>query len=470
MSGESPRQIIGSPPRAWGQPPIVPYAERETRFTPTGVGTTRAASPPPPSPSVHPHGRGDNHEFALEYIVELGSPPRAWGQPPRAGCRARLPRFTPTGVGTTVATGGRPIWNAVHPHGRGDNQHRSDQFRAAIGSPPRAWGQPDTGWHPHYHVRFTPTGVGTTRSSFPSGHRGPVHPHGRGDNIKLSSEVGDFVGSPPRAWGQRHPPHLPLPPNRFTPTGVGTTPFPTQPCQLQTVHPHGRGDNELDGQADAVVRGSPPRAWGQRERGVRPLQAERFTPTGVGTTSWAWSSSGSRSVHPHGRGDNPIVTTVPAAPRGSPPRAWGQPWSPAPPRPSGRFTPTGVGTTGRRGGSIGSPPVHPHGRGDNWLPFFVSADYPGSPPRAWGQPPADAAAPDPVRFTPTGVGTTPRAADRGTPWTVHPHGRGDNDLPLDRSPWAIGSPPRAWGQRTAPRGWNGPWRFTPTGVGTTAWR
>ncbi|SPD75239.1 hypothetical protein PITCH_A50041 [uncultured Desulfobacterium sp.] len=30
----------------------------------------------------------------------------------------------------------------------------------------------------------------------------PVHPHVRGDNIKLILELGDSAGSPPRAWGQ----------------------------------------------------------------------------------------------------------------------------------------------------------------------------------------------------------------------------------------------------------------------------
>ena len=49
----------------------------------------------------------------------------------------------------------------------------------------------------------------------------------------------------------------------FTPTGVGTI---ERRCGVETramVHPHGRGDNELDYYPYAVIDGSPPRAWGQ---------------------------------------------------------------------------------------------------------------------------------------------------------------------------------------------------------------
>ena len=34
-------------------------------------------------------------------------------------------------------------------------------------------------------------------------HPSAVHPHGRGDNLKARLAGETFVGSPPRAWGQR---------------------------------------------------------------------------------------------------------------------------------------------------------------------------------------------------------------------------------------------------------------------------
>ena len=52
--------------------------------------------------AVHPHGRGDNSLGVLLLLSET--------------------RFTPTGVGTTQPTISVLGCLAVHPHGRGDNE------------------------------------------------------------------------------------------------------------------------------------------------------------------------------------------------------------------------------------------------------------------------------------------------------------------------------------------------------------
>jgi len=172
-----------------------------------------------------------------------GSPPRAWGQsrPERRVSLAR--RFTPTGVGTINTATGCGQSTAVHPHGRGDNTIALVVNALQRGSPPRAWGQSRTGRARQMLRRFTPTGVGTMCSGRHGGCSGPVHPHGRGDNVRSRVTTRDVIGSPPRAWGQ-------------------CPPGPRNRGGLQ-VHPHGRGDN------------APP---------VRGTGGDfRFTPTGVGT-------------------------------------------------------------------------------------------------------------------------------------------------------------------------------------------
>ena len=136
----------GSPPRAWGQCRVCLLDRVARRFTPTGVGTIpdvdRAArfwngSPPRAwgqlrqhvdaggSALVHPHGRGDNdNRVQSAYAC-------SW--------------FTPTGVGT-IPNG----WSrATDPHG----------------SPPRAWGQLLLLVTNQPRKRFTPTGVGTILAS-----------------------------------------------------------------------------------------------------------------------------------------------------------------------------------------------------------------------------------------------------------------------------------------------------------------
>jgi len=92
------------------------------------------------------------------------------------------------------------------------------------------------------------------------------------------------------------------------------------------VHPHGRGDNWAITGPWYEGDGSPPRAWGQCQRTHAPPLSDRFTPTGVGTISKSGGSQISLTVHPHGRGDNAYQSGE---------MTWDT-----------RFTPTGVGTIG----------------------------------------------------------------------------------------------------------------------------
>ncbi len=153
------------------------------------------------------------------------------------------------------------------------------------------------------------------------------------------------TGSPPRAWGQRRHPERRSAGARFTPTGVGTTSRPQDCPYMWAVHPHGRGDNIDANSCRSSSIGSPPRAWGQLVGFRWFLFALRFTPTGVGTTCRFDSWPEAPSVHPHGRGDNMIISVAPTCSCGSPPRAWGQHSRFVPFGPFFRFTPTGVGTT-----------------------------------------------------------------------------------------------------------------------------
>ena len=192
---------------------------------------------------VHPHGRGDNYMLARQKAIVDGSPPRAWGQWSQVSDDEVLARFTPTGVGTINRHLPRHETHTVHPHGRGDNPYQRNAFVAAIGSPPRAWGQYRRRRLRAERGRFTPTGVGTIAV-----------------NAAWNARP---AGSPPRAWGQSGLERPKARKGRFTPTGVGTISWDNGRLIYQAVHPHGRGDNKSVVFEIANARGSPPRAWGQ---------------------------------------------------------------------------------------------------------------------------------------------------------------------------------------------------------------
>ncbi len=259
--------VYGSPPRAWGQ-----------LSNACAVGFVRGGSPPrawgqltdagimPASRKVHPHGRGDNSVRRRWRMIICGSPPRAWGQRGVGQRFERCLRFTPTGVGTTSQRQSQEQpKKSVHPHGRGDNMALVDAFLALCGSPPRAWGQRVAAPREGDRFRFTPTGVGTTRCGAEGGRQVSVHPHGRGDNClrRCARETK----------------------TRFTPTGVGTTSIKALVALVEErFTPTGVGTTQNAGQGRRQPHGSPPRAWGQRQR---QSQEQPKKP-----------------VHPHGRGDN----------------------------------------------------------------------------------------------------------------------------------------------------------------------
>ena len=78
--GDAREPFAGSPPRAWGQLSVRSQHLRRHRFTPTRVGTTNTLYRCTATNTVHPHARGDNLGFSRAPRDVDGSPPRAWGQ------------------------------------------------------------------------------------------------------------------------------------------------------------------------------------------------------------------------------------------------------------------------------------------------------------------------------------------------------------------------------------------------------
>ncbi len=232
----------GSPPRAWGIPAVHQVAHGGRRFTPTCVGNTYTEKTSGPEATVHPHVRGEYASSCLASSSSAGSPPRAWG-----------------------IQQGEAVWAAlgsVHPHVRGEYEIRARDNHLHSGSPPRAWGIPVNFPTCTDTLRFTPTCVGNTTSTSASTAATSVHPHVRGEYCCARTAALFSFGSPPRAWGILIRSRLEARGARFTPTCVGNTTFIFLLVLHPPVHPHVRGEYIRLSMIHQAISGSPPRAWG----------------------------------------------------------------------------------------------------------------------------------------------------------------------------------------------------------------
>ena len=149
---------------------------------------------------------------------------------------------------------------------------------------------------------------------------------------------------------------------RFIPTCVGNTHDDTRLTYSLSVHPHVRGEYNLQIQRFILLNGSSPRAWGIRFLLRNAGRVFRFIPTCVGNT-----------------------ISCPALPcPGSSPRAWGIPKGAKNACFGIRFIPTCVGNTFFSLVRCLLLAVHPHVRGEYFMFFHDFFDILGSSPRAWG--------------------------------------------------------------------------------------
>ncbi len=151
-----------------------------------------------------------------------------------------------------------------------------------------------------------------------------VHPHARGENKRLGFRARMIDGSPPRSWGKCAPTGIVTTTPRFTPTLVGKMSCAAKHSHHMAVHPHARGENDIQAIGSFKGCGSPPRSWGKSVTPQRTGVPQRFTPTLVGKISESTRSRCADSVHPHARGENVGYWVSPRRNCGSPPRSWGK--------------------------------------------------------------------------------------------------------------------------------------------------
>ena len=89
MCGEAPKFVariscvLETPPRAWGRPLFVIFAVRLSRNTPTCVGKTGLPLLRACRIWKHPHVRGEDFSSPCHVLINVETPPRAWGRQPQ---------------------------------------------------------------------------------------------------------------------------------------------------------------------------------------------------------------------------------------------------------------------------------------------------------------------------------------------------------------------------------------------------
>ena len=131
----------GSPPRVWGQRTECPTYPATATVHPHGCGDNPCIILTAHIAPVHPHGCGDNFCGVWFYLNVVGSPPRVWGQHIRHIFGRGEGRFTPTGVGTTFFCTRCIIFRRFTPTGVGTTNSKPLTPGSKCGSPPRVWGQ-----------------------------------------------------------------------------------------------------------------------------------------------------------------------------------------------------------------------------------------------------------------------------------------------------------------------------------------
>ena len=174
----------------------------------------------------------------------------------------------------------------------------------------------------------------------------PVHPHARGERQLEVGEIKPTGGSSPRPWGT-HPGHDPEhDEDRFIPTPVGNAWRGSCACRSSPVHPHARGERGWRHGGGWRDVGSSPRPWG--------------------TPCPSSANLSRRSVHPHARGERAGFPRLSRSQCGSSPRPWGT---------------LSICTC-----AMLIAAVHPHARGERRpMARRISAAL-GSSPRPWGTP------------------------------------------------------------------------------------
>ena len=166
--------------------------------------------------------------------------------------------------------------------------------------------------------------MGKTSSSHGLTRITEKHPHARGEDAVGRDRKIEYIETPPRTWGRREDPCMPIHQKRNTPTHVGKTRRSLHADPSKEKHPHARGEDSRMGSKLCVQRETPPRTWGRRITAYSHIVYLGNTPTHVGKTRYGDGFKNNRRKHPHARGEDTTLMVACSPLPETPPRTWGR--------------------------------------------------------------------------------------------------------------------------------------------------
>ncbi len=375
--------------------------------------------------TVHPRGRGEQLYVRSQLLVVRGSSPRT------------------RGTGKTRHT--LVFLRAVHPRGRGEQPRSTGLSMTIDGSSPRTRGTGCAISQAHLDMRFIPADAGNRQSATAAARRSTVHPRGRGEQSTSIKQPLIMLGSSPRTRGTVAKDNPNACGIRFIPADAGNRSLGRCSARHMTVHPRGRGEQGKNLVNKEGSSGSSPRTRGTAVEAAAGFIPERFIPADAGNRSCLSPARCRGSVHPRGRGEQNLPALASIGNTGSSPRTRGTGHYSTLQAMRGRFIPADAGNRFAPTARHSNGPVHPRGRGEQGTtPLLMHSDR-GSSPRTRGTVAVFSLEPVILRFIPADAGNRSSCQAARTCAAVHPRGRGEQHGRQWPGSWPPGSSPRTRG-------------------------
>ena len=395
---------------------------------------------------AHPHSRGENSTRQAPPSPGRGSSPLTRGKRPEASNEDYETGLIPTHAGKTRQKPATEAKTGAHPHSRGENAVYSWRAPSRSGSSPLTRGKLYRAGRLRSGHRLIPTHAGKTAGSRRCEWPRRAHPHSRGENVLVGCGVVGDPGSSPLTRGKQCRSWRLVVFHGLIPTHAGKTRSALGSPRPPQAHPHSRGENEGEGHRLIRRRGSSPLTRGKRGRHECRSWRLGLIPTHAGKTTETLTTWPANGAHPHSRGENSTRTTKLSAPPGSSPLTRGKQALGWVQDAQGGLIPTHAGKTRPWLSPSGSRTAHPHSRGENYgVEIELSQGY-GSSPLTRGKLRVRADQPGKRRLIPTHAGKTPRCFLGGNEGGAHPHSRGENSCARPRTPPTRGSSPLTRGK------------------------